>query len=119
MLILQPHPDHEDDRGTITDLAAQPLDAVTRVRTKAGAIRGNHLHKLTTQWTFVVSGKLRITTGEEQVVAGPGDLVINPSGEPHAWEAIEDSDCIVFAKGPRAGEDYESDTYRLEEPLIA
>jgi len=109
----------EDDRGTISDLFEEHRSGVTRVRTKAGAIRGNHLHKLTTQWTYVLSGRLRVTTGEQEIEVGPGEMVINKPGEPHAWDALEDTDCIVIARGPRAGRNYESDTYRLEEPLFA
>jgi quercetin dioxygenase-like cupin family protein len=119
MLHLQLSPDHEDARGTITDLIDGKVDAVTLVRTKAGAIRGNHLHRETTQWAYIVSGSLLISTGEEEITAKPGDLVINTAGEPHAWKALEDTVCVVFVEGPRAGKAYESDTVRLSEPLIA
>lgn len=109
---------HEDDRGTIADLFDGQVDAVTRVDTKAGSVRGNHLHKETRQWTYVHSGCLLISTGAETTVVGPGDLVLNEPGEPHAWQALEDTVCIVFVQGPRAGHEYESDTYRLGQPLI-
>lgn len=110
----------EDERGTITDLITGNgcVDAVTCVRTKKGAVRGNHLHKQTLQWAYVVSGKLFVSTGSEEVVAEPGDLIFNAPEEPHAWRALEDTICIVFVQGPRAGEKYESDTYRLAQPLI-
>jgi quercetin dioxygenase-like cupin family protein len=114
----QPQPAHEDDRGTITDLITEPVDAVTCVRTKQGAVRGNHLHKQTRQWAYVVSGRLFVSTGDEVTIAGAGQMVENEPGEPHAWRALEDTTCIVFVQGPRAGGDYESDTYRLAEPLI-
>jgi len=46
------------------------------------------------------------------------DLVTSLPLESHAFEALEDSELLAFCHGPRAGMDYEKDTYRLECPLI-
>jgi quercetin dioxygenase-like cupin family protein len=67
----------------------------------------------------VTSGKLRMASGSRKFVVEAGQMCVHPPGEPHAWEALEDADCLVFTRGPRSGADYESDTYRLEEPLLA
>ena len=67
----------------------------------------------------VVSGELYVTNGETQAILRPGDTVVNEPGDPHAWKAFEDTVCVVFVRGQRAGEEYESDTVRLDEPLIA
>jgi quercetin dioxygenase-like cupin family protein len=107
-----------DKRGVIEDLIDGPIDAVTRITTKAGAVRGNHFHKLTTQWTYVVRGRLRMAHGGHQFVAHQGAMVTHEPGVRHAWKALEDSECLVFTRGPRSGENYESDTHRLEEPLL-
>jgi quercetin dioxygenase-like cupin family protein len=112
----------EDDRGVIQDLIAtpaSPITSVTRIHTKQGAVRGNHVHKLTTQWTYVITGNLCVTNGHGDVFLGPGEMVVHEPGEPHAWKATQDTDCIVITCGPRAGEDYETDTFRLDRPLIA
>jgi len=119
MVIQVTTPDFEDERGTITDLIVGHVDAVTIVRTKAGAIRGNHLHARTTQWAHVVSGRLLVTDGDHEVELLPGDTVVDLPGQPHAWKAIEDTVCVVYVQGPRAGNDYESDTTRLQDPLFA
>ena len=37
--------------------------------------------------------------------------------EAHALHALEDSVLLILTRGPRGGEDYESDTYRLDKPL--
>ena len=72
---------------------------------------------------FVVSGKLKIFSqkvGEKKIVQdvlNPNDLVIYQPSEAHALVALKDTVFITFAKGPRGGEQYESDTYRLEKPL--
>lgn len=113
----------EDDRGVIEDLLATSLDSVTRIFTRAGAVRGNHVHKLTTQWTYVISGRLMIVTAapdgvQEPRIYGPGDLAREAPGIPHAWKALEDTTVLVFTRGPRSGTNYESDTVRLEKPLL-
>lgn len=115
----------EDQRGVIQDLLG-PIDAVTEIFTRRGAIRGNHVHNRTTQWTYVVRGRLRIRTvpypsmpkRTVDTLVLPGQMATEEPGIPHAWYAEEDTTVLVFTKGPRSGKDYESDTIRLEVPLI-
>jgi quercetin dioxygenase-like cupin family protein len=108
----------EDERGIIQDLLGR-IDAVTLIWTKAGAVRGNHTHNLTTQWTFVVSGRMTAAWLDDDGVhtreAEPYSLITEPAGVPHAWKALEDTVVLVFTKGPRSGEAYETDTARLPE----
>jgi quercetin dioxygenase-like cupin family protein len=114
---------HADARGEIVDLLeGETINAVTLVTFRAGAIRGNHYHKQTTQWNYLIAGSLRFLS---QVPDGPiietmiypGDLVVSAPHERHAFVALEDSQLMVFTQGPRAGEAYETDTFRLEVPL--
>ena len=112
----------EDERGVIQDLLVHPLDAVTEIFTRKGAIRGNHYHQHTTQWTYIVSGRLRIVTRADWGLAavlhddtyGPGELACEEPEIQHAWEALEDTTVLVFTHGPRSGEGYEHDTHRLD-----
>jgi quercetin dioxygenase-like cupin family protein len=109
----------EDHRGVIEDLLYGSIDAVTKITSVKGAVRGNHLHRYTTQWTYVISGRMiaarhkkgRPTSRE----FGPGDLFCEEPGVAHAWQFLEDSVVLVFTRGPRSGEDYESDVVRLPE----
>jgi quercetin dioxygenase-like cupin family protein len=107
-----------DDRGVIQDLLGK-IDAVTEIRTVKGAVRGNHVHFKTTQWTYVVSGKLRVVTRApgklvpDYRLYGPGEMAVEAPGVAHAWQAVEDTVCLVFTRGLRSGQDYEEDTYRL------
>jgi quercetin dioxygenase-like cupin family protein len=124
MKIEQPAPQHTDDRGEIMDiLAEEPIDFVTRITSKAGAVRGNHYHKDTFQWVYMLSGRIRVCaynngSGREEAVISTGDLLLNEPLEHHAFEALEDSVFLVLTRGPRGGEHYEDDTYRLDNPLI-
>src|SRR5690242_8269207 len=97
----------EDDRGVIQDVLGR-IDSVTRITTVAGAVRGNHYHEHTTQWTLVHRGSLLMASGDTKTLMGPGEIIKHDPGVPHAWKAVSDCECVVFTKGPRAGVDYES-----------
>lgn len=115
---------HKDQRGIIVDLLVdQSINAVTYLTLAPGAVRGNHFHKETTQWTFVMTG--RITYAEstlgglvESHCGEPGDLFVSEPSAVHAVRANIDSSIIVFTSGPRAGDLYEQDTYRVSPPII-
>lgn len=111
----------EDERGIIQDLLG-PVDAVTEIFTAKGAIRGNHVHKLTTQWTYIAYGMLLVAWIEDDGVHArervTGDFFKEPAGVPHAWKALESTRVLVMTRGPRSGAAYESDTERLAVPLL-
>ncbi len=114
----------EDARGKIIDIIAnEPVEYATLITSAKGAVRANHYHKDTFQFLYVLSGKLRVVgqmPGKEptEAIMTEGDLIVNVPEERHAFEALEDSAFLVLTRGPRGGEDYEKDTYRLETPLI-
>ena len=112
----------EDERGIIQDLFTGQLDGVTEIFTRKGAVRGNHIHKHTTQWTLVRSGRLLVVTDKGEFRSRheylPGEMAEELPGVAHAWKALEDTTVLVFTRGPRSGEAYESDTRRLKVPLL-
>ncbi|MDP7310607.1 MAG: cupin domain-containing protein [Alphaproteobacteria bacterium] len=115
--------DFEDERGAITDILRQePIDYVTVITSKKGALRGNHVHKETVQYVYVMDGRLKALSqmpGEpvRTAVLSKGDLIVNVPQEGHAFEALEDTTFLVLTRGPRGGENYEDDTFRLETSL--
>jgi quercetin dioxygenase-like cupin family protein len=116
--------DFEDSRGQIQDLIQdQNINAITKITFVKGAIRGNHFHKKTIQWNYLISGKILLVTqcngeNKNEIILNPGDLVSTAINESHAIKALEESVLLVFTEGPRGGKEYESDTYKLDEPLI-
>lgn len=108
----------EDERGVIEDLLGG-IDAVTQITTRPGAIRGNHVHQATEQWAYLVSGTMIFAWTEDDGVhtrtATAPAIIYEPPGIPHAWKSVTDTTVLVFTKGPRSGEAYESDTQRLPE----
>jgi len=113
----------EDHRGYITDiLTKEVIEYVTIISSVAGSERGHHYHKETYQYVYLLEGKMKMLAQmpDSEVVSQvlePGDLALTVPMERHAMIALGDSLFLVFTRGPRGGEDYESDTYRLTEPL--
>jgi quercetin dioxygenase-like cupin family protein len=118
-------PTFSDKRGVIIDvLRNRAVEYATIITSKKHAVRANHFHKETFQYVYLLSGRMRVVArmpGEPvtEVILEPGDLIVNEPLEHHAFEALEDSTMLVLTRGPRGGENYEKDTYRLEVPLIA
>jgi quercetin dioxygenase-like cupin family protein len=114
---------HEDDRGSITDvLEDDEVECVTLITSAEGAVRGNHYHKETIQYTYILSGRMRVFEQApggpiEERVLEPGDLLTTPPPVRHTFVALEEATFIACAHGPRRGRQYEEDTYRLKEPL--
>ena len=114
----------QDDRGAITDvLVKEAIEYVTVISSKAGSLRGNHYHKETFQWVYVLSGKIHVCAQEEgcvveELIISTGDLILNEPLERHAFKVLEESIILVLTRGPRGGENYEDDTYRMATPLI-
>ena len=112
-----------DDRGDIVDILEKEVtEHATLITSVKGAVRGNHYHKETFQFIYVLRGRINVLTKELEsevvsVIIEAGDLAEHPPMEVHTMIALEDSEFMVFTRGPRGGMDYESDTYRLTQPL--
>ena len=52
-------PAFSDNRGDITDIIDHTeIEAVTIITFNPGVVRGNHYHKETVQWNYLISGKV-------------------------------------------------------------
>lgn len=112
----------EDDRGMIRDMMTHTnVDAMTYITFAKDAVRGNHYHNKTMQYDYIISGKLICRTKEnkdgtvEEAIVEAGDLITHPFPVWHAYKALEDSVMISSTLGPRQGDEYENDTFRLAE----
>lgn len=124
MEIIPLKPAHTDARGTITDLISDDeINAVTLITFAPGAVRANHYHERTIQWNYVISGEILLATqfpGEaaKERVLKAGEFAVTRENERHALKGLTASEVLILTKGPRAGTQYENDTFRLEQPLI-
>lgn len=126
MKVIKTKINAQDKRGIIKDILTHVnIDAITYLTSKEGAVRGNHYHKKTVQYEYVLSGSFLCCArkGEKgkirQRILKAGALVCHPPYEVHALRALENAELLSFTKGPRRGYDYEKDTYRLKEKLIS
>jgi quercetin dioxygenase-like cupin family protein len=125
MEIIDLKPAFTDARGAITDLISDDeINAVTLITFAKGAVRANHYHERTIQWNYVVRGEILLATqfpgGEKQDrVLKAGEFAVTRENERHALKGITEAEVLILTKGPRAGSQYENDTFRLTEPLIA
>jgi len=120
----------KDKRGMILDIFVnKPKDHCTLVTFNKGAIRGNHYHKKSTQYSFVLSGKLImfsvkvnnngiITKKIKKEILLKNSLITHKPFYAHAFKAITKSNLLAFADGKRGGKNYEKDTFRLKSKLI-
>ena len=113
-----------DNRGFIIDLLEKKnINAITLITQKKDKIRGNHFHKKTIQWNYLIKGKLELLTRKNKqkiirTLMKEGDLVETSKNESHAIKALKNSEFLVFTQGPRGGKEYENDTFRLKNPII-
>ena len=124
MKVLHKKINFQDERGTITDIFINdPKEHGTIIFSKKGAVRGNHYHKKSTQYTFIISGKLIMLSqkiGVKKIyrhILRPNDLMIHSPKEAHTLIADEDTIFLALAEGVRGGKNYEKDTFRLSDPL--
>ena len=115
-----------DDRGQIADiLYKSTFQHAAIIESKGGGIiRGNHYHKHTTQWNYVLSGRIKLLSQDPggpvvETLMQPGDFAATGPNVRHALVGVDEASVLVFTKGPRGGKEYESDTFRLEQPLQA
>lgn len=115
----------KDALGSIRDILDNvPLNSIAILSSKKGVVRGNHYHKKTVQWLYLLQGRVRYVARpvkggpRRQAIMKPGDLAVSPPGEAHTVVALEDSEFLAISRGPRHGVNYEADTYRLEAPLV-
>jgi len=123
MIVSRQKINFRDARGAIRDILDNvPVNCVTIITSKKGVTRGNHVHKKTIQYTYIVSGRVLYLARKgkgpvRSAVLPAGTMAISPAGEAHAVKALADTVFLSISRGPRHGNNYEADTYRLDVPL--
>ena len=114
----------EDSRGTIMDIfVKEPYEHCVIVKSTPDSVRGNHYHKESAQTDFMLYGRMKAFCRKqgsdkiEEFIVEPNDVTYWEKGEVHEFIALEDCGFLSFVNGPRGGDNYENDTYRLKIPL--
>jgi dTDP-4-dehydrorhamnose 3,5-epimerase-like enzyme len=114
-----------DDRGTIMDVfVSRPFEHGVLIHSAKGSVRGNHYHKESLQCDLMIKGRMAVFSRKsgseviEERVVGPQDWAEWEKEEVHEFIALDDEVIFMsFVNGPRGGDAYESDTYRIPVPL--
>lgn len=119
--VYQIEPAFTDDRGGIYDLIEEEVGHTGLITSTKGAVRANHYHKQSTQYTYLISGKMELKTQpvdkSEEVridIMEPGCMAVIPPNVIHAVTALEDSVFIDSTTLSRSGSGYEDDTVRTD-----
>ena len=120
----------KEKKGDIIDIFTnQPKDHCTLVTFNKSAVRGNHFHKKSTQYSYVISGKLKMFTAKvnkkgllvgkvKKDIVSSNTLIEHKPYSAHAFKALKKSNLLAFVNGKRGGKNYEKDTFRLKAKLI-
>jgi len=112
-----------DERGSIWDyLTGKEIHHIGCLKSKKGSVRGKHYHKEQEQYTLVTRGRVRITAKNlleknkkiEVFELNEMEMVMFPPFCYHSLEMLEDSECLVFTSKSRQDNEYEDDTFRVE-----
>jgi len=94
--------------GDFTPSLLKTQDVEVAVKTyRKGDYEGAHFHKIATEYTVIVSGRVRMNGIDYQ----KGDIVIMEPGEVTDFESLEDETTNVVVKIPGA----QNDKYLIEE----
>ena len=111
-----------DKRGLIADIIYNTkINHIAYIVTKKNGIRGNHYHKKTIQYTFVLDGKIKYFFKKKTskkisfLILKKGDLIESKFNEIHAFKTLsKKSVMLALSAGIRGGKDYEKDTFRVD-----
>lgn len=112
-------PAFSDARGDIFDIIEEPASHVGLVTFKKGAVRGNHYHKKSTQYTYILKGKIKFVISglngknKKEFILKEGMFSRIPPRIVHAYKALTPATMLDMTTLSRGAKGYEEDTVRV------
>ena len=109
-----------DERGSIFDLVEEQVGHVGMITFAPGAIRGNHYHKVSVQYSYILRGELELTTAnvdgsdKQTITLVSGMLTRIPPNIIHTYKALSDAEMLDIVTLSRTDDGYETDTVRIK-----
>ena len=97
MKLLSEEFSHEDSRRKITQLFTADIKQVNVYEAKKGSILGNHYHKETIEYFYIMRGSVIYNEGR---VFETGDLFVVYPQEIHKIECVTDTKLMTFLTKP-------------------
>ena len=114
-------PAFEDERGAISDILNTKVNHVGLITNEVGAVRANHYHNLSTQYSYILTGKFEVSLAKadnpsniKKVILQAGDLITIPPRVIHKFKTIERAIMIDIVSESREGTKYEDDVVRVK-----
>ncbi|MDP3726073.1 MAG: methyltransferase domain-containing protein, partial [bacterium] len=112
-------PAFSDERGDIFDIVEEGISHVGLITFKKGAVRGNHYHKQSTQYTYILEGEIQFVTSDidgknkKEFVLTEGMVTHIPPHTVHAYKALTPAAMLDMTTLSRGATGYEEDTVRV------
>lgn len=112
-------PAFTDKRGHIFDVCEESISHVGLITFKKGAVRGNHYHKKSVQYTYILKGKIKFVTSDSNgknkkiFVLKEGMFSRIPPKMVHAYKALTPAAMLDMSTLARGVKGYEDDTVRI------
>jgi len=112
-------PAFRDARGEIFDLIEEKVGHVGLITFVRGAVRANHYHIRSTQYSYVLEGKIKLMisridgTRKKEYILGPGTLSSIPPKMVHKYTALTKAKMLDITTLSRNDNGYEKDTVRV------
>ena len=102
---------HKDHRRSLSQLVTDDLKQVNLYEVHKGAILGNHYHKITNEYFYIIKGSFLLNVnGKSQVISRGSFFVVEPP-ERHTLECLSlTGSFLTFLTKPYSKED--TDTYK-------
>jgi dTDP-4-dehydrorhamnose 3,5-epimerase len=112
-------PVHTDKRGSIFDFVEEKVGHVGMVTFAKGVTRGNHYHKKSVQYSYIIEGKIKLVisdidgSNKKEVMLTEGMLTTIPVKKVHTYTAITKAKMLDITTASRNDNGYEKDTIRI------
>ncbi|MDP2676833.1 MAG: cupin domain-containing protein [bacterium] len=121
VIIKKLRPVFRDTRGDIFDIVEDEIHHIGFITFRKGAVRANHYHKRSTQYTYVIKGKIELMTKDakhknakaKKIIMSEGVLAVIPPFIIHAYRALTPASIIDCTTESRNADGYEKDTIRV------
>ncbi|MEK6914060.1 MAG: class I SAM-dependent methyltransferase [Nanoarchaeota archaeon] len=114
-------PVYSDPTKSITDIINEPVKHVGLITNEINSIGGNHYHKLSKQYSYILLGKYEVLLAPwnqpfnvKKIILNAGEIIIIPPKIIHRFKALEKCVMIDIVSESREGNKYEDDTYRIK-----
>lgn len=101
MKILVSESRHSNSQRDLYQLLTADIKQINRYEVNRGAVIGDHYHKETKEYFFIIKGTFMVRIGDNSFAANPGFLFLVEPGEKHTLEALTNkSSFMTFLSEP-------------------